>query len=124
MDRAIASLMAGSLAALTLFAAPAHAQGTGPAACDEFLPQPREALGPNGGPSLCMMQQIDVTLDGRALRRIDIGLNGTAEGTVAKAGSYKEYLTNAPDLVFPQAGNPGPLFLAVASYEREKGAAF
>src|SRR5262249_29507334 len=113
----------GPLAALTLFAAPAHAQGGGQASCDEFLPQPREAMGRKVGPSSCMMQQIDVALDGRALRRIDIGLNGNAERTVAKAGSYKEYLTNAPALVFPQAGNPGRLFLALASYERDKGAA-
>jgi hypothetical protein len=124
MNYTIARWAAGPLAALTLCAAPAQAQSTGPTSCDEFLPKPREVMGRKAGPSSCMVQQMDVTLDGRALRRLDIGLNGSAEGTVAKAGSYKEYLTNAPDLVFPQAGNPGPLFQAVASYERDKGAAF
>src|SRR5262245_3857531 len=91
--------------------------------CAEFLPAPREAMGRKVGPVSCVMQQTDVMLDGRVLRRLDIGLNGSAEGFVAKAGNYKEYLTNAPDLVFPQTGNSEPRFLAVANYERDKGAA-
>jgi len=92
-------------------------------ACDDFLPPLREAFVKKVGPSSCMTMQNSVTIDGRAYRRIDIGLNGSVDGYVAKTGAYKEYLTNVPDLVFPQTGNPGPLFGAVASYERDRGAA-
>jgi hypothetical protein len=62
-------------------------------------------------------------LDGRKFRRIDIGLDGTVEGYVTETGDYRDYLTNAPDLVFPQTLDPGPVFYAVARYERSKGAA-
>src|SRR5207247_5227352 len=31
--------------------------------------------------------------------------------------------TNAPDLVFPQTADPGPVYLAVAEYQGDKGAA-
>src|SRR5258708_2763199 len=92
-------------------------------ASDDFLPPLREAFVKKVGPSSCMTMQNSVTIDGRAYRRIDIGLNGSVDGYVAKTGAYKEYLTNVPDLVFPQTGNPGPLFGAVASYERDRGAA-
>ena len=64
-----------------------------------------------------------MTFEGRAYKRLDVGLDGTAEGYLTKTGSYKEYLTNAPDLVFPQTADPGPLFFATAAYERAKGAA-
>jgi hypothetical protein len=121
MSRSIAWWAAVASVALIPAVPPALAQGA--TSCAEFLPAPRDAMGRKVGPSSCMMQQVDVTLDGRNLRRLDIGLSGSTEGTVAKTGNYKEYLTNAPDLVFPQTGNPEPRFLAVANYEREKGAA-
>jgi len=121
MIRSIAWWAAVASVVLIPSVPPAFAQDA--ISCAEFLPPARDAMGRKVGPWSCMMQQTDVTLEGRTLRRLDIGLSGSAEGTLAKAGSYREYLTNAPDLVFPQAGNPGPLFLAVAGYEREKGAA-
>jgi hypothetical protein len=68
------------------------------------------------------MQESEATLDGRALKRLDIGLDGTVDGSVTKTGDYKEYLTNSPDIVFQQTADPGPIFLAVATYERDKGA--
>lgn len=69
------------------------------------------------------MQETDFTIGGQAFTRLDVGLNGTVEGYAAKQGEYKDYLTQSPDLVFPQSGNPGPVLFAIASYERVKGAA-
>src|SRR5262245_5802269 len=119
MNRSIAWCVAVSLFLISM----AAAQDAREASCDELLPAPRDVKGNKVGPASCRMLQTDTAVGGRPYRRLDIGLSGTAEGYVAKAGSYREYLTNAPDLVFPQAGNPGPLYHAVASYEREKGAA-
>src|SRR5205814_7855331 len=51
---------------------------------------------------LCLMQETGGTYDGRAVTRIDVGLDGTVDGYLAKVGNYKEYFSNSPDLVFPQ----------------------
>lgn len=75
------------------------------------------------GPESCLMRQVDVVIDGQAYIRLDLGLDGTAEGWVTKEGPYHEYLTNGPDLVFAQAATPGGRHLAVARYERMKGTA-
>ena len=112
---------AAVLAAVTGFMRPASAADA--RSCDDYLPQARDVLGKKVGPSSCMSLQNDIAIAGRTFRRVDIGLVGSVEGYVAKAGPYKEYLTNAPELVFPQTGNPGPLFRAIAYYERDKGAA-
>ena len=37
--------------------------------------------------------------------------------------STAQYVINTPDLVYPQSGDPGPIFSAIATYERDKGAA-
>ena len=47
--------------------------------CDQFLPQ-RDVKGAKVGPRSCLLQQTKVTLDGRAYRRVDIGLDGTVDG--------------------------------------------
>src|SRR5215470_17520056 len=120
MRRSIASFVA---LGLFVSVSSARAQDVSQASCDELLPPLRELKTGKVGPKSCMLQQSDLAIGSRAYRRLDIGLSGTVEGTIAKAGSYREYLTNAPDLVFPQAGNPGPLYFGVAGYEREKGAA-
>ena len=52
-----------------------------------------------------------------------MGLDGTVDGYIAKAGNYYESLTNSPDLLYPQTGNTNPMYFAVATYERDKGAA-
>jgi hypothetical protein len=92
--------------------------------CDKFLLLPRdEKGGKKVGPSSCLMQERAITVDGKAFTRVDVGLNGTVEGYATKQGEYKDYLTQSPDLVFPQSGNPGPVLFAVAAYERDKGAA-
>jgi hypothetical protein len=101
----------------------ASAQST-ETSCDRFLLAPRDVKnGKNVGPTSCLMQQREITVDGKPFARIDVGLNGTVEGYATKQGEYKDYLTQSPDLVFPQSGNPGPVLFAIAAYERDKGAA-
>jgi hypothetical protein len=101
----------------------ARAQALTPTSCDEFLLAPREAKGARVGPTSCLMQEADVTVDGRAFRRVDVGLDGTVDGYLAKTGDYKEYFSNSPDLVFAQTWGSRPIFFAIASYERDRGAA-
>jgi hypothetical protein len=101
-------------------AANAHGATT---SCDDALPPPRDVKGHRVGPASCLMQESDVIVDGRAVHRIDLGLDGTVDGYLAKVGDYKEYFTNSPDLVFPQTWGPRQIFFGVASYERDKGAA-
>jgi alpha/beta hydrolase family protein len=100
-------------------APPARAQSS----CDNLLLEPRAVRGHRVGPSSCLMQETDVTDEGRRLHRVDIGLDGTVDGFLARTGDYKEYFSNSPDLVFPQTWGPRPIFFAVAAYRRDKGAA-
>jgi hypothetical protein len=93
------------------------------ASCDDLLPPARMISGTTVGPSSCLWREADITHDGRRYVRFDLGLSGTVEGYVTPAGTYHEYLTNAPDLIFAQAGTPGPRRLAIARYDRMKGAA-
>ena len=106
-----------------ILVASSAAAADGGSSCDVWLPPLREVKGRKVGPSSCRMQKSDLTLEGRALRRLDLGLDGTVDGYLTRTGDYKEYLTSAPDLVFPQTADPGPVFLAVAEYQRDKGAA-
>jgi hypothetical protein len=110
--------------ALTLLSmpAPGGAQPVDQISCDELLLPQREVRGKRVGPQSCLMQESEVSLGGHTFRRLDVGLNGTVEGFLTKTGDYKEYLTNAPELVFPQTADPGPIFFSVAEYERDKGA--
>src|SRR5206468_12824222 len=66
--------------------------------CDRFLLPPRQVKGKTIGPTSCLMQETSATYEGRALTRVDVGLNGTVEGYLAKVGNYKEYFSNSPDL--------------------------
>ena len=91
--------------------------------CDNYLPTPRKVAGATVGPESCLMQQVDVSFREQRFVRVDIGLNGTAEGFVTDEGTYHEYLSNGPDLIFEQAATPGERHLAIAHYERMRGAA-
>lgn len=91
--------------------------------CDAFLPDPRTVLNQDVGPESCLLHEADMTYMGREYTRIDMGLDGTAEGYVTGEGTYHEYLTNGPDLIFEQAGTPGERQLAIARYERQRGSA-
>ena len=91
--------------------------------CEAFLLAPREVKGKKVGPSSCRSRESQLSLAGREFVRLDVGLDGTVEGFITKTGDYKEYLTNAPDLVFPQTADDGERLFAVAKYERDKGAA-
>jgi len=116
---------AAAIAVLSLLSEPAAAgaQDLDQTSCDEFLPPAREVRDQKVGPRSCLMQETDVTFEGRTFKRLDIGVNGTVDGYVTKTGDYKEYLTNSPDIVFQQTADPGPIYFAVAAYERDKGAA-
>lgn len=111
-----------TLAGLVLAGAVGYAQTPG-TSCDAFLPSLRDVRGQKVGPASCLMQEASVTIAGRPYTRVDIGLDGTVDGYVTRTGDYKEYLTNAPDLVYPQTADEGQRFLAIAKYERAKGAA-
>ncbi len=115
---------------LLLFAAVAALAVTAPAvtaqvvekSCDHFLLPPRQVKGKAVGPTSCLMQETSATFEGRALTRFDVGVDGTVDGYLAKAGNYKEYFSNSPDLVFPQTWGAREIFFGIAAYERAKGA--
>jgi hypothetical protein len=90
--------------------------------CDSFLLAPRQVNGKAVGPKSCLMQETSATYEGRAVTRLDVGLDGTVDGYLAKVGNYKEYFSNSPDLVFPQTFGPREILFGVAAYERAKGA--
>ncbi|HEX9562886.1 MAG TPA: hypothetical protein VF981_02900 [Gemmatimonadaceae bacterium] len=100
-----------------------EAQGRDPASCDDLLPPRRRLERAAVGPESCRMLEAEVTWEGRKFFRLDLGLDGTAEGWVIDSGTDHEYLTNGPDQTFEQAGNHGKRRLAIARYERAKGAA-
>jgi len=91
--------------------------------CNEYVPEARSVNGVPVGPESCLMLQADIEHEGREFVRIDMGIDGTAEGYVTMEGTYHEYLTNSPDLIFEQAGTPGERLLAIARYERLRGSA-
>lgn len=92
--------------------------------CDRHLLAPRAVKGGKTvGPTSCLMMETALTVEGKPFTRLDVGLDGTVEGYATRQGEYKDYLTQSPDLVFPQSGNPGPVLFAIAAYERDKGAA-
>ncbi|MDH3533510.1 MAG: hypothetical protein OEO82_11320 [Gammaproteobacteria bacterium] len=103
----------------------AAAQESAYASCDEMLPLPRVVRDAQIGPASCLMQEAELTYKNRSYMRVDLGLDGAVEGFVTREGDYHEYLTNAPELVFPQAQASAPQqpVFAVARYERARGAA-
>lgn len=98
-------------------------QSRNAASCDDMLPPRRRLERAAVGPESCRILEARVTWKGREYLRLDLGLDGTAEGWVIDSGTYHEYLTNGPDQTFEQAGNHGKRRLAIARYRREKGAA-
>ncbi len=90
----------------------------------DLLPPLRQAGGQSVGPQSCAVIDTVFEHEGQAYRRFDVGLDGTVDGMVTREGPYAFYLTNVPDLMFPQSGNTTQRFHAIARYEREKGAAF
>ena len=107
----------------TLPATLAQAPRATPVACDEWLPAAREVKGRKVGPTSCQMAEGQLNVAGRPFVRIDIGLDGTVEGYVTRTGEYRGYMTNSPELAFPQTADPGPPVLAFADYRRSQGAA-
>jgi len=112
----------GVVAVSGLFLSPPASAQVSEKSCDAFLLAPRQVNGKAAGPKSCLMQETSATYDGRVLTRLDVGLDGTVDGYLAKVGNYKEYFSNSPDLVFPQTWGPREIFFGVAAYERAKGA--
>jgi len=112
----------GAVALSGLFLSPPASAQVSEKSCDAFLLAPRQVKGKAAGPKSCLMQETSATYDGRALTRLDVGLDGTVDGYLAKIGNYKEYFSNSPDLVFPQTWGPREIYFGVAAYERAKGA--
>ena len=109
---------------MATLAAGAPAAAAAEAPCNQWLPKKREVRGQSIGPSACAFLDVEAKIDGVAVRRIEIGLDGTVDGFVTEGtGDYSDYLTNAPDLVFGNSADPGPVLHAIATYERAKGAA-
>lgn len=112
-----------ALAALLCAAATTLVGGQQPAetSCDTLLLPKRTARAHQVGPASCRMTAFDLTLDGRAYRRLDIGLDGTVEGYLPKTGQYINYFTSAPDLVFPAGMNDGPIHHGIGTYRAATG---
>lgn len=110
---------------LFLAAGAVSAQGGEFAACSKYLPDQRSVEGMQVGPTQCRMQETPARYQNREYVRVDLGLDGSVEGYVTKEGDYREYLTNAPELVFPQSQQPDvqETHFAVADYEMKRGAA-
>jgi hypothetical protein len=114
---------AGLAALLVTCATSVAAQPLDQVSCDEMLLPQRVSKGKKVGPTSCRMMETDVTIDARAFRRVDIGLDGAIEGYLPKTGMYINYFTSAPDLVFPAGRNSGPVHHGVARYKAGTGAA-
>ena len=125
MQRSSLPILVVVLAALgaTAHADRSHSQAAEATSCDALLAPTRNVGGRRVGPASCRRQETRVTINGQPFERFDIGLDGTVDGIVTRTGDYKEYLTNAPDLVFPQTADDGPRYFAIAAYQRDKGAA-
>lgn len=78
--------------------------------------------GQPAGPEDCAMAENRVRLpDGPAFVRLDIGLTGKAKGFIVLTGRRSPYFTTAPQLFFPQTGNPKPWRRGIVEYRAERG---
>jgi hypothetical protein len=124
ISRLIAAVLTVS-AHLLLALSSAHAANGDIRSCDSYLPPLRQVGDEGVGPKNCQMHEQEIKFADREFVRVDMGLDGTVEGYVTREGSYREYMTNAPDLVFPQtqASNPEQPILGIATYESLRGTA-
>lgn len=106
------------------------AEPTGGVTCNDMLPPVRVVKGPKTGREFkvgatsCLLMERSATVGGRQYVRLDVGLDGSTDGYVSTnpKGDYRGYMTNAPDLVFPQTADPGPIVLSVVGYSMNQGA--
>ena len=75
--------------------------------CDERLLVKRIEQGQEVGQEECWMREIDFQFDGKAYRRLDIGVNGSVLGYAVKEGTRARYFTDRPEFVFHQLGQKG-----------------
>lgn len=120
--RSFVTMLSACLLPLFAIGTTAGAQPLDTISCNEMLLPQRVSKGSKVGPDACKMQEVDMRIDARGFRRVDIGLDGTIEGYLPKTGMYINYFTSAPDLVFPTGLNPGPIFHGIARYKADSGA--
>jgi hypothetical protein len=87
--------------------------------CDEFLDSAVDA-----GPDACFLAEMDTSLDGRGVARLDVGLNGSARGFTVSDGVRAAYFTTAPEFVFVQTGSTDDWQPATVRYSAETGTGF
>jgi hypothetical protein len=110
--------------------APRRAAPSTAASCNDMLPPLRVVKNTKGtrefkvGPTACQLVERKETINGREFVRLYVGLNGKVDGHVSTnpKGDYRGYMTNAPDLVFPQTADSGPIVLAIVDYLMADGA--
>ena len=106
------------------------AESSHDASCDDMLPPLRVVKNSKGtrdfkvGPTSCRLVERTATVDGGPFVRLYVGLDGTVDGYVSTnpKGDYRGYMTNAPNLVFPQTADEGPVVLAIVNYLKSDGA--
>jgi hypothetical protein len=80
-------------------------RGRDPASCDDMLPPRRRLERAAVGPESCRMLEARVTWQGREFVRLDLGLDGTAEGWVIEAQRYVR-AAQTQDLTPPAQDGP------------------
>ncbi len=103
--------------------------------CTEFLVKPRKVGARWVGQEDCRMREVVVaddtwpeiaavldTRQGKAYRRIEVGLTGTLTGYAVRSGPRLVTFTSAPDFVFVQAGNRSEPLPGVLRYDMQRGA--
>ncbi len=71
----------------------------------------------------CQAIETDLTFDGRAFHRVDMGITATIDGMTASTGPRNSYFTQSPEFVFVQTGNTSPLKHGVGRVKAEEGSA-
>jgi len=87
----------------------------------EFMVPKKEVNGKLIGQEDVLIQEVVVTDSGRRYRRLDVGVSGTLEGWALKENLPMPQFVSAPEFVFIQGGNVGPLFHGTLRYEASKG---
>lgn len=108
---------------------------SGEQSCKEFLGKQLRVNNRMIGQEDCLMRDVVVrddswpeiaevldTRQGKAYRRIEIGLTGTLTGFAVKSGPRIVTFTSAPDFVFVQAGNQAEPLPGVLRYDMYRGA--
>ena len=90
----------------------------------EFMVPQKEVNGKLIGQEDVLIQEVVIIDSGRQYRRLDVGVSGTLEGWVVKAGPaiITRMFLSAPEFSFTQIGSVHPRFHGILRYEPSKGA--